>query len=83
MAQNRQQMGTGKGQTYYNDAVSKDMGGYNGFPAGSTFKMFVAAAALENGFGTGTSFQVPYEKDWGVRPSPTAQDRSSRVGSGR
>ncbi len=27
--------------------------------------MFVAAAALENGVGTGTSFQVPYEKDWG------------------
>ncbi len=64
MAQNRQEMGTKAGQTYYNDAVEKDMGGGSGVQGGSTFKMFVAAAALENGFGAGTSFTVPYEKDW-------------------
>ncbi|MCE1174174.1 MAG: transglycosylase domain-containing protein [Propionibacteriales bacterium] len=64
MAQNRQQMGDKKGQTFYNEAVGGDMGGSNGVQGGSTFKMFVAAAALENGFGAGTSFQVPYEKDW-------------------
>jgi membrane peptidoglycan carboxypeptidase len=64
MAQNRQQMGTKAGQTFYNDAVEKDMGGYNGFQGGSTFKMFVAAAALEQGFGAATSFRVPYEKNW-------------------
>lgn len=64
MAQNRQEMGTGKGQTYYNYAVGKDMGGSDGVQGGSTFKMFVAAAALSNGFGARTSYQVPFEKDW-------------------
>lgn len=66
MAQNRQVMGLNakKGETFYNYAVSKDMGGSDGVQGGSTFKMFVAAAALENGYGAGTSFRVAYEKNW-------------------
>ncbi len=51
MAQSRPQMGsdTKKGETYWNYSVSPDMGGNQGFQAGSTFKAFTAAAALEQG----------------------------------
>ncbi|MFI0966092.1 transglycosylase domain-containing protein [Streptomyces sp. NPDC021080] len=42
--------GYGKNETEYNYSVNYDMGGSNyGFPTGSTFKPFVAAAALEQG----------------------------------
>ncbi|MFT3860281.1 transglycosylase domain-containing protein [Micropruina sp.] len=51
MAQNRNSMGTKKSQTYWNYAVGKSMGGGNGYQGGSTFKLFVAAAALKNGLG--------------------------------
>lgn len=70
MAQNRQVMGDNnkgkkwKGETFYNYAVGKDMGGADGVQGGSTFKMFVAAAALELGYGAGTSFNVKAEKNW-------------------
>ncbi len=60
MAQSRPVMGDNiteqgaykwKGETYYNYAVSHDMGGAEGFQGGSTFKLFVAAAALDDGMG--------------------------------
>ncbi len=51
MAQNRSKMGTSKGETFYNYAVTNKMGGGAGYQGGSTFKMFVAAAALKNGLG--------------------------------
>ncbi|MEN0071376.1 MAG: transglycosylase domain-containing protein [Propionicimonas sp.] len=60
MAQSRPKMGDNKendgkdkwrGETYYNYAVSHAMGGADGFQGGSTFKAFVAAAALENDMG--------------------------------
>ncbi|MGC3953452.1 MAG: transglycosylase domain-containing protein [Propionicimonas sp.] len=51
MAQNRTKMGKKKGQTFYNYAVSHGMGGAEGYQGGSTFKAFVAAAALENQMG--------------------------------
>lgn len=51
MAQNRTEMGTKRSQTFWNYAVSNDMGGGSGYQGGSTFKMFVAAAALKNGLG--------------------------------
>lgn len=42
--------GYGKNETEYNYSVNYGMGGSNyGFPTGSTFKPFVAAAALEQG----------------------------------
>ncbi|MGJ3508096.1 transglycosylase domain-containing protein [Enemella sp. A6] len=49
MAQSRPQMGTGKGQTFYNYAASSSMGGAEGYQAGSTFKAVTLAAALERG----------------------------------
>ena len=52
MAQNRNEMGEKKGQTYYNYAVNQAMGGADGYQGGSTFKAFVAAAALEEGLGS-------------------------------
>ncbi len=51
MAQNRTRMGTKNGETYYNYAVKQSMGGADGYQGGSTFKAFVAAAALEAGMG--------------------------------
>ncbi len=59
MAQSRPKMGDNKdgtkdkwrGETYYNYAASHAMGGADGFQGGSTFKAFVAAAALEAGMG--------------------------------
>ncbi|WP_375424950.1 transglycosylase domain-containing protein [uncultured Friedmanniella sp.] len=51
MAQSRPEMGsnTKAGETYWNYSVAPDMGGNQGFQAGSTFKAFTAAAALEQG----------------------------------
>ena len=50
-AQSRHVMGTKKkkGQTYYNYSVEQALGGAEGYQAGSTFKAFTAAAALEKG----------------------------------
>lgn len=58
MAQNRNKMGDNdngkkwKGETYYNYAVNQSMGGADGYQGGSTFKAFVAAAALDEGLGS-------------------------------
>ncbi|RYZ27843.1 MAG: penicillin-binding protein, partial [Propionibacteriaceae bacterium] len=63
MAQSRPVMGASekKGQTYWNYSVSPAMGGKEGFQAGSTFKAFTAAAALENG--------IPLSKRYNARAS--------------
>lgn len=71
MAQNKQEMGTKDGQTFYNYAVGADMGGADGFQGGSTFKVFVAAAALENGFGANTSFNVQASRNYQGEVFPT------------
>src|SRR5690606_7368693 len=51
MAQSRPVMGDNakKGETYYNYSASPSLGGAEGYQAGSTFKAFTAAAALEKG----------------------------------
>src|SRR5215217_4290779 len=51
MAQSRPVMGSKakKGQTYWNLAVDPALGGSQGYQAGSTFKVFTLAAALEKG----------------------------------
>jgi membrane peptidoglycan carboxypeptidase len=61
MAQNRYVMGTKKkkGESYFNYSVEQSMGGAEGYQAGSTFKAFTAAAALEKG--------VPLTKRYNAR----------------
>ena len=63
MAQSRPVMGANakKGQTYWNYSASREMGGAQGFQAGSTFKAFTAAAALEN--------DIPLSKRYNARAS--------------
>ena len=63
MAQSRPVMGSDakKGQTYWNYSAPRDLGGNQGFQAGSTFKAFTAAAALEN--------DIPLSKRYDARAS--------------
>ncbi|MFJ4486825.1 transglycosylase domain-containing protein [Streptomyces longwoodensis] len=60
--------GYGKNETEINYSVGSDRGGSNfGFPTGSTFKPFVAAAALEQGRPPTQEYSSPYEMEY---PSP-------------
>ncbi|MGW6457903.1 transglycosylase domain-containing protein [Streptomyces sp. NPDC055078] len=60
--------GFDKNETQINYSVDKKMEGSNyGFPVGSTFKPFVAAAALEKGTPVTQSYPAPYEMPY---PSP-------------
>ncbi|MEU6056937.1 transglycosylase domain-containing protein [Streptomyces sp. NPDC047097] len=54
--------GFGKNETQINYSVNHSMGGSNfGFPVGSTFKPFVAAAAIEQGKPANQVYPAPYE----------------------
>ncbi|WP_406726273.1 transglycosylase domain-containing protein [Streptomyces sp. GD-15H] len=54
--------GYGKNETEINYSADHSMGGSNyGFPTGSTFKPFVAAAALEEGRPPTQEYSSPYE----------------------
>ncbi|MEW2348807.1 transglycosylase domain-containing protein [Streptomyces sp. NPDC006684] len=60
--------GTGKNQTLINYNVDHSMGGSNyGFQTGSTFKPFVAAAAIDKGMPPTKEYPSPYKMDY---PSP-------------
>ncbi|MGV9252628.1 transglycosylase domain-containing protein [Streptomyces sp. NPDC003697] len=60
--------GYGKNETEINYSVGSDRGGSNfGFPTGSTFKPFVAAAALEQGKPATQEYPSPYKMPY---PSP-------------
>ncbi len=48
-----------QGENSVNYAVDADHGGSTGFPAGSTFKVFVLAAALKQGIPLGTRIYAP------------------------
>jgi membrane peptidoglycan carboxypeptidase len=48
-----------KGQTFLNYVVDSKYGDSNGFQAGSTFKLFVLASALEQGLPPNTRFNTP------------------------
>lgn len=64
MAQSRPRKGTGAGETYYNYAVRKSMGGAEGYNGGSTFKVFTLAAAFEKGFPASKSYSSPRTMDF-------------------
>ncbi|MFC5214373.1 transglycosylase domain-containing protein [Streptomyces coerulescens] len=67
--------GFGKNETELNYSVDKAYGGSNyGFPTGSTFKPFVAAAALEEGRPPTQEYSSPYEMEY---PSPVQTCDSS------
>ncbi|MDG4857650.1 transglycosylase domain-containing protein [Streptomyces sp. T-3] len=58
---------TRNNETVVNYAVDKQMGNSQGFPTGSTFKPFVAAAALEQGKPANQTYAAPYKMPY---PSP-------------
>ncbi|MDQ1626266.1 MAG: hypothetical protein QOI54_10 [Actinomycetota bacterium] len=57
--------GDGKGEIKFNPATDRAYGGSSGFQAGSTFKVFVAAAALEKGYPFSYPIFAPYQKPIG------------------
>ena len=77
MAQSRPVMGSDEkeGETYWNYSVSPDMGGAQGFQAGSTFKAFTAAAALEEG--------IPLSKRYDARRTMNFSGASFETCDGR
>jgi len=48
-----------KGQSYINYTIPQELGGSAGFQAGSTFKLFVLASAIEDHIPTSTKFNSP------------------------
>jgi membrane peptidoglycan carboxypeptidase len=62
--------GFGKNETQINYSVGVKMAGSNyGFPVGSTFKPFVAAAAIEQGIPATQAYSSPYDMQY---PSPVS-----------
>jgi len=57
--------GDRKGEIKFNPATDRAYGGSSGFQAGSTFKPFVAAAALEAGYPFSYPIYAPYQADIG------------------
>ncbi len=57
--------GNGAGETYLNYAVDQNMGGGLGMQAGSSFKPFVLAAAIQQGISVNTSIRSPQVLDVG------------------
>ena len=62
MAQNREWGVSGRGKTAYNYSVDRSVGGTIGMQAGSTFKAFVLAAAIEQGFSAFEQIAAPRER---------------------
>ncbi|MFD8981089.1 transglycosylase domain-containing protein [Streptomyces sp. NPDC059564] len=63
--------GFGKNETQINYSVDKRMGGSNfGFQVGSTFKPFIAAAAIERGMEPTKVYSAPNKMDY---PSPVSR----------
>ena len=66
------------GQTFLNYVVDRKYGDSGGFQPGSTFKIFVLAAALEQGLPTSTSFVSPVQMNI---PSNSFPDCEGNYGS--
>ncbi len=68
LAQNRLWGTKGKGRTTYNYAVDQKDGGTTGMQAGSTFKIFTLAAAMEAGFSPFTVLDSSDDKNFPAGP---------------
>ncbi len=77
MAQSRPVMGAErkKGQTYWNLSVDPAMGGIQGYQAGSTFKAFTAAAALEKGIPMTKKFDAKRTMDFSGKSFSSCEGR--------
>nr|MBA3530090.1 hypothetical protein [Propionibacteriaceae bacterium] len=82
MAQSRPEMGSNakKGETYWNLAVDPAMGGIQGYQAGSTFKAFTAAAALDKGVPLTKKYDAKKTMEYGGRKIDTCDGRKSVYG---
>jgi membrane peptidoglycan carboxypeptidase len=83
MAQSRPEMGADgkKGETYWNLSADPSMGGLQGYQAGSTFKTFTAAAALEKGVPLGTRLDARRTINYAGRSFETCEGRDRVLGS--
>jgi membrane peptidoglycan carboxypeptidase len=79
MAQSRPVMGDSKkeGETYWNLAADPSMGGIQGYQAGSTFKTFTMAAALEKGIPISKKFNARSPFDFTGRPYQSCVGRET------
>ncbi|HEX8766814.1 MAG TPA: transglycosylase domain-containing protein, partial [Jatrophihabitans sp.] len=82
MAQSRPVMGNNKkkGETYWNLAVEPEMGGIQGYQAGSTFKVFTLAAALEKGIPISKKFNARSPMNFSGRPYQSCRGREKVYG---
>jgi membrane peptidoglycan carboxypeptidase len=85
MAQSRPEMGSNAkaGQTYWNYSVTPEMGGAQGFQAGSTFKAFTAAAALEQGIPMSQRYNARAVMDFSNASFDSCDGRKQVAGSWR
>jgi membrane peptidoglycan carboxypeptidase len=83
MAQSRPVMGSNakRGQTYWNLAVDPSMGGAQGYQAGSTFKAFTIAAALQKGIPISKRFDARQHMNYGGRRFDTCHGQRHVYGS--
>ena len=82
MAQSRPKMGNNskKGETFWNLAVEPEMGGIQGYQAGSTFKAFTAAAALEKGIPLSKKYNAKHSMQLGGRSFQSCEGREQIYG---
>jgi len=80
-AQSRPTMGSKKGQTYWNLSAPTELGGIQGYQAGSTFKAFTIAAALEKGIPISKSFNAKSPYNFTGRSFDTCDGKKKVYGS--
>ncbi len=72
-------MGSGPGQTYIDFAADSQHNGTSGFQAGSSFKIFVGLAALEQGISPYQTIDAPATLDDAGTEVPVCQNNSTHI----